>query len=656
MACGDVLSLGDLQTAKKHQVFEAEVITGKQGGVAGGASIDYATNQVTGQTQKTMPAILRDLGFEPASFDFTSGGTLGADDRNKAVLWPLASGGDGYWYYWEGALPKVIPAASTPASTGGVTNGAWRPVGDITLRGELASPTGAEMVGRGGSNVDADLTALSDSQQYLLQLSIGRSHKFAVEHKLPNQFAGYSSVVAANGYNYLYATGHSFDRVANELWVAYQADGGDTAQWYVVYDLTTLAQKTYFKCGKRWTKSFNLRYVGGIRLVYGRADNSYLAAFDVTVLPSPGASAPQYSQPKSNIGALFSSIMGGSILAAHRGQTTNVTTQFNTYIAIDPDTFEHRKVFRLNTVAAGDTDGVSQKLYKNQGLCFAPSGVAIAYGGFVASSDSVTKNINDDFRSIQGVIVRSPSGEPQTAGLFDPFKAMAVLSSLGYVVNRFETEGLNYDETSGKLTTLWHTNGDPDSEFLIVEAFSAHPDAIDLSSCAVAVMPNVPELMSLYRDDQNSAFPHDPVTGQQLTDITDLCNMMMRYDQREIVFYTTNFPTMTFNGAVLIGSAKARLVRGTNTTFFFELRSAGVDQQWLIAVSGVSFTYTQLDAYAIAYRFEGTLTGDFIGNGSPNGVVVASPGSTYRNRLGGAGTTLYVKESGAGTNTGWVAK
>ncbi|QHJ81395.1 MAG: hypothetical protein [Bacteriophage sp.] len=137
--CGDVLSLADLQTAKKHQLFEAEVITGKQGGVSTGASIDYATNQVTGQTQKTMPAILRDIGFEPASFDFTTGGTLTSSDRNKAVLWPMADGGDGDWYYWEGALPKVIPAASTPSSTGGVAEGAWRPVGDVSLRSNLAN-------------------------------------------------------------------------------------------------------------------------------------------------------------------------------------------------------------------------------------------------------------------------------------------------------------------------------------------------------------------------------------------------------------------------------------------------------------------------------------------------------------------------------------
>lgn len=43
------------------------------------------------------------------------------------------------------------------------------------------------------------------------------------------------------------------------------------------------------------------------------------------------------------------------------------------------------------------------------------------------------------------------------------------------------------------------------------------------------------------------------------------------------------------------------------------------------------------------------------GTGSPEGVVTASVGSMYTDVAGGAGTTLYVKESGTG-NTGWVAK
>lgn len=137
--CGDVLSLADLQTAKKHQLFEAEVITGKQGGVASGADIDYATNQVTGQTQKTLPAILRDAGFRPASFDFSTGGTLTTSDRDKAVLWPLSAGGDGNYYAWKGALPKTIPASSTPAGTGGVSPSAWVAVSEAALRADLAS-------------------------------------------------------------------------------------------------------------------------------------------------------------------------------------------------------------------------------------------------------------------------------------------------------------------------------------------------------------------------------------------------------------------------------------------------------------------------------------------------------------------------------------
>lgn len=44
------------------------------------------------------------------------------------------------------------------------------------------------------------------------------------------------------------------------------------------------------------------------------------------------------------------------------------------------------------------------------------------------------------------------------------------------------------------------------------------------------------------------------------------------------------------------------------------------------------------------------------GAGNPNGVITGNPGDLYLNTAGGASTTLYVKESGTGTNTGWVGK
>lgn len=154
--CGDVLTLQDLKTAKLHQTFEAEVITGRSGGVSTGASIDYAVNQITGQTQKTMPAILRDVGFEPASFDFTSGGTLTTSDANKTVYDPVSK----TWYSWAGSLPKVIPPGTNPLS-----DLDWKPRTDPNLRDDLASNTNANL-GDALIGVKSDLATSTPRTQH----------------------------------------------------------------------------------------------------------------------------------------------------------------------------------------------------------------------------------------------------------------------------------------------------------------------------------------------------------------------------------------------------------------------------------------------------------------------------------------------------------
>lgn len=138
--CGDVLSLEDLKIAKKHQIFEAEVITGKAGGVASGADIDYATNQVTGQVQKTLPAVLRDAGFSPVSWDFSTGGMLSATDRNKVVYDPVSK----TWYSYTGNLPVTVPAGFNP-----VGNVNWKPQTDPDLRNDLSSTSlpGSSLIG-----------------------------------------------------------------------------------------------------------------------------------------------------------------------------------------------------------------------------------------------------------------------------------------------------------------------------------------------------------------------------------------------------------------------------------------------------------------------------------------------------------------------------
>lgn len=54
---------------------------------------------------------------------------------------------NGEYYRWGGDFPKIVPAGSTPDSTGEVKQGAWVSVGDASLRSNLASDDGAGLVG-----------------------------------------------------------------------------------------------------------------------------------------------------------------------------------------------------------------------------------------------------------------------------------------------------------------------------------------------------------------------------------------------------------------------------------------------------------------------------------------------------------------------------
>lgn len=67
---------------------------------------------------------------------FQDGATLTLP--NQVLRWKLPDG-DGDYYRWDGAFPKVVPASSTPESTGGIGAGAWLSIGDAVLRTELSS-------------------------------------------------------------------------------------------------------------------------------------------------------------------------------------------------------------------------------------------------------------------------------------------------------------------------------------------------------------------------------------------------------------------------------------------------------------------------------------------------------------------------------------
>ena len=73
----------------------------------------------------------------------------------------------GEYYRWDGVFPKVVPAGSTPDSTGGVGVGAWLSVGDAVIRGQLYAIDGLKLVGK-CSSVSQLRTVVAESNGQLI--------------------------------------------------------------------------------------------------------------------------------------------------------------------------------------------------------------------------------------------------------------------------------------------------------------------------------------------------------------------------------------------------------------------------------------------------------------------------------------------------------
>jgi hypothetical protein len=91
----------------------------------------------------------------------------------------------------------------------------------------------------------------------------------------------------------------------------------------------------------------------------------------------------------------------------------------------------------------------------------------------------------------------------------------------------------------------------------------------------------------------------------------------------------------------LVASSFDRLVFGTNDASGVSIVKSGVTGIFSLGAASARAAWGSLYEY--------------FGSGTPESVVTAPVGAIYHRTNGGAGTSLYVKESGAG-NTGWVGK
>lgn len=138
--------------------------------------------------------------------------------------------------------------------------------------------------------------------------------------------------------------------------------------------------------------------------------------------------------------------------------------------------------------------------------------------------------------------------------------------------------------------------------------------------------------------------------------------------------FNTNAPTNNYEFAAYDGTdCTIKIAAGTASTSAipalvlqdlkypatyggFEVRGTSTANPYLQLVAGAS---NAAKLYKTSFVMDGTIAAKTSvwtsGAGSPEGVVTGVVGCLYTRTDGGAGSTLYVKESGTG-NTGWVAK
>jgi len=144
-------------------------------------------NQRDGEIVRTVAGMNKDFDSHILNMGFTRIGTFAAGatltNPRQTLLWDVADGGDGQEYGWSGSFPKVVPVTSNPASTGGISVGAWISRFDPVLMIQVREALRRSYADAGLRLVDGSFQigfTLSNTNDVALDESAGKAFSGAV--------------------------------------------------------------------------------------------------------------------------------------------------------------------------------------------------------------------------------------------------------------------------------------------------------------------------------------------------------------------------------------------------------------------------------------------------------------------------------------------
>ncbi|MBC0058632.1 tail fiber domain-containing protein [Escherichia coli] len=478
---------------------------------------------------------LANLGWNPVG-TFQGGATLTAAGD---IIQDTSTG---VWYRWDNlaTLPKVVPAGSTPASSGGVGEGKWLAV-DVSdvLRKELAEDSGAGLVGYDDSESYQDGTvgsALKDE-----------NFRKKIIYKLPFQFSGYSDALAAIGAgSIIYPQGADYDD-DGLLFVNYAPNAGGALRVIVVYDQNG-SQITWFYSPNSSGQSVAIYGGSSSRKLYDRRlGDDFVYYYDITTLPATGSTLS--GQTITTIQSAGSHMcIEGNLLFCTLNATPIGTSQSQTVVnSYRLDTGEKQGSINVSQMLTGfGTPELSPtyyyKTWKIQGLAYKNGVIYIGVGGSYQPLVDDAKNPVHDY----GVIRVSLSGELIDHSVVKSDKLMTYLASNGCTVSRTESEGC-YKHPDGTIHSILigdmaESSPSTPNGIVIMREFSR--DGFNMLDAASGYCP-LPTygFNRLMRSEQGAL--RDPALNTVFSSVAQILDLMASLNITEFSWFSTIAPSLT---------------------------------------------------------------------------------------------------------------
>lgn len=122
----------------------------------------WTENYVKPTSRELFRRSLAEAGITLVAGSFEEGATI---NNASSAVWSIA---EGQCYTWGGTFNKIVPANSTPSTTGGVSPTAWISVSSRLLRSALGSAAGSSLVNHtNGKTVGQNIDLLTSISQYV---------------------------------------------------------------------------------------------------------------------------------------------------------------------------------------------------------------------------------------------------------------------------------------------------------------------------------------------------------------------------------------------------------------------------------------------------------------------------------------------------------